>query len=1043
MKVYQGTAIALWLGMAISFQLAWGQATTATVSGAVTDSSGAMIPEAVIRILNVETGSSRSLKTDASGRYTAPDLPIGSYEISVEMTGFQKSVRQGIVLTVGRNAVVNLALQVGEVSQSVVVEGEAPLIESTSSTISAVVEEKKIRELPLNGRDFTELALLQPGVVFIPQSVATNSATKGFGARIAAGGARPFQNNYRLDGTDINDSGGTTPGSVAGYMLGVETVQEYSVTTNNYSAEFGRTPGVLLNAVTKSGTNNLHGSVYEFLRNSKMDARNFFDQGAPPAFKRNQFGFTIGGPVRKDRLFFFGGYEGLRERLGITVTGATPNAAIRQGTVSAIIKPVLDSYPLPNGRDLGGGIGEHNVVASQPTNEDNWVAKVDYHLSSSTSMFVRYNGDKADQNAPYPLGVFAQVTGSTKHYAALGVQKIFSPTLLNDFRYSYNRSTISQDDSTIGAFDAKRIVFVPGERAGTVNAGSGISTLGPSSTNPKNFANNTFQWIEKLIYTHGRHSMAIGADLERLQLNEITSSMSGGTYTFTSLQNLLAARPSTLEVQVPGSDTIRGTRTGIYGFYVQDDFRLRSDFTLNLGARYEFITAPTEVNGKVSTLRKQSDPQFTVGLPYFNNPSKKAIAPRVGFAWNVKGDGKTSVRGGFGLFYDQLLPFNYRTTMARTPPFYQAVSVTFLASNPPGFSSPINFAALGSSALPRLDTFPFHPNQPYMLQYNLSLQRQLTPSMVVSATYAGSHGVHLIHIAEGNQALPIVDPDGTYHFPVNAQGQPLGQRRFPQWGPTVTKPTEAESFYHSLLLSLQRRFSKGLQFQFSYAFSKSIDDGSNPVGTTDLNNESGLPPNPDANKAVDRGLSAMDQRHNFTFNLMAELPFRPSGKVANALAAGWQLSTVSRITTGTPFSVILGFDRAGALPRSGGGGQRPSLAPGASSNPVRPGNPDHYFDPSAFVLPPAGYFGNLGRNTLIGPGIINFDYSMIKNFRVTEGKSLQFRAELFNIFNHANFALPYQQLTVFSSSGRVPAAGRITDTNTKPRQIQFGLKFIF
>lgn len=737
--------LALLISIGISWQLASAQTITATVSGAVNDSTGAIIPDANVQIANVETALTRNLKTDAGGHYTATDLPIGNYRVSVEVPGFQKAVREGIVLTVGRNALVNFALTVGEVSQSIVVTGEAPLVESTSSTISSVVEERKIRQLPLNGRDFTELALLQPGVVFVPQSVATNSATKGYGVRIAAGGARPFQNNYLLDGTDINDAGGTTPGSVAGVMLGVETVQEYSVTTNNYSAEFGRSPGVLLNAVTKSGSNAFHGSLFEFLRNNKLDARKFFDQQTPP-FKRNQFGGTAGGPVIRDRLFFFGGYEGLRERLGITSVGQTPTAAARLGTIDPAVRPYVNLYPLPNGRDFGSGIGEYDVSVSQPTSEDNYVVKMDYHMSSKGSMFVRYNGDAASQNQPGYLGLFQQVTSSSKSFTTLGAQWIFSPALLNDFRFAFNRSHISQDDAGANGFDPSRLVLAPGRRAATINV-TGVSQLGPQNTNPKVFANNVFEWTDKVAYSLGRHSFAIGADLERIQLNETTDSMAGGTYTFTSPANLYAARPSTLEIQMPGSDTTRGIRTGIYGFYFQDNFRMRSNLTLNLGVRYEFITSPTESNQKLSTLRSLSDLQFTVGQPYFENPSMRALGPRIGFAWDVTGNGKSSVRGGFGIFYDQMVPFDYRTTIARTPPFYSQASV----SNPV-FNPPINFSAFGSEATPRLDVYPFHPNQPYMMQYNLSLQRQMAQSTVVSVTYAGSRGNHLIHIIQANQA---------------------------------------------------------------------------------------------------------------------------------------------------------------------------------------------------------------------------------------------------------------------------------------------------
>ncbi|MCZ6752846.1 MAG: TonB-dependent receptor [Acidobacteria bacterium] len=1046
----------LWLVVTIAItegQL-FAQATDARISGVVEDESGAVIPGATVVATNVETGLTRTASTDDRGNYVLRALPPGQYDVRAELTGFNTLIRSGLQLHSGGEVAINLVLQVGEITQSVVVTGEAPLVSTTTSDVGGLVNTDQINNLPLNGRDLTHLALMEAGVVLI--SNTRKDVGKGFGPVVSMGGARPDQTGYLLDGTDIKSiENFQAPQSVAGVTLGVDTVREFKVLVNNYSAEYGgRAAGGVISAVTKSGTNQLHGTAFEFHRNDNLDARNFFDPGeGPPEFKRNQFGFTAGGPVVRDQTFFFGSFEGVRERLAFTNIYRVPTQAARQGNlangktveVSEKIVPYLGLYPLPNG-EIFGDVGEYIAPFSQPTDESYFMAKVDHSFSDDHNIYARYTFDDSTRLGVESTGAqlpnFPQELASRSQYTTVEDTYILSPRVLNQLRLSYNRTAvISADIDAIGVDPS--LFFVPGVFGQFQLGGGFISNPGVNGKNPRTSFLNLFQFANTVSVTQGRHNLKFGASVSRFQFNTNSPSRFGGEWRFTSMKNLLLAKPNRLRISDPSSDTIRGFRQWMPGFFIQDDFRMTRRLTLNLGLRYEFITVPTEVNGKIANLRDIiNDTEVTVGDPFFKNPSLKLFVPRVGLAFDPTGSGKTVIRGGFGIFPDHLLPTYYRSAGTRQPPFFFQAQV----KNPKFPDALSNLKGSSSS----LETNQFEAEQPYLMQWNLGIQQQLLPNTMFSVHYIGSRSVHMQREHDDNQALPDVLSDGRLFFPDDGRG-----RRNPKFKKIHYYAQDGNSFYHGAQFRFRKSMSSGLQFQLSYSLSKSIDEGSVAFGATDYGYRGTISNVYD--RKAERGLSNFDIRHNFTVNYSYELPWGASlSGVGRALAHGWQVAGIVQLASGTPFPLRLAFDRARS--ESGDLTQKPDLLAGGNSNPVsgvtagcdgvpagqKLGGRDLYFDPCQFVLPEAGFFGNLGRNTIIGPGLANVDFSLMKNFGMGETRRLQFRTEFFNIFNHTNFASPPRgNLDIFDKSGRIQGAGRLTSTVTAPRQIQFGLKFIF
>jgi outer membrane receptor protein involved in Fe transport len=1031
----------------------WAQTGGASMQGTVTDSTGGVMPGVPVVVRNVGTGATHELVSDDAGRYRVPLLPPGDYEVHVSMPGFQAVAHRGIHLTVGQDAVVNVTLQPGTVATEVNVSADASSINLTSAALSGLVNDKQIRDLPLNGRSFQQLALLQPGVS--AAVAAGNDVVGGRTPKITINGARPEQNNFLLDGTDINNVYNKTPGSVGGVLLGVEAVEEFQVLTNAYSAEFGRSAGGVIQAVTRSGINQLHGSLFEFHRNSALDAKNFFDPSNKPipAFKRNQFGGALGGPIRQNKTFFFVTYEALIERLGVTGVASVPDANARQGVFvdpsqpSGIrtinLHPAIPAYlqtlfPLPNGRlilnDRGvpTGSAEYLFSLSQPTDEHFVQGRIDHRFSDRDTLFGRYTFDNGKVNRqPFnkPPIVFTKER-SRNQYFTLEHQHTFSTGLLNTARLAFARSVQEADNQrTINIPPA--LSWIPGEQFGYLTIGGLVFEMAGDFRLPRLDRLNNFQLSDTLFWSRGRHALRFGFQAQRLQFNQNTTSQRGGIVNFASLENFLQGRAISVDFAVPGLiDPVRGYRQSLFAFFVQDDVHVTQHLTLNMGLRYEFVTVPTEVNGKISNLRNITDSQLTIGDPWHKNPSLRNLAPRIGLAWDPFGNGKTSVRAGFGLFFDEILPKYYFFSGSLNPPFTTRSSIRM----PPFPNVLANFDP-NQRIIAQLQTVNFDLQTPYITQYNVSVQRALPGNMDVTVAYAGSRGNHLIRLGDANLAPDtIVNGVKTY--------QPQLGRRNPNFAGVWQRVTDAQSFYNSLQVGVIKRFSQGLGAQASYTFSRSVDDSSG-INSQDFDSVTQYVLDW-YDRTIDRGLSAFHAKHNLAFNWTYDLPFGHSlTGIAGAVLRGWQLNNITALRTGAPFTVRLGFNRSGNLNTTGFSmNERPNLKPGRSNNPIL-GDPSRYWDITAFELPPENQRGNLGRNTLIGPKLVSVDFSLAKSFPMGEGRALQFRTEVFNLPNHPNFAVPSGR-TAFTGPGTVaPDAGRITSTVTTSRQIQFGLKFTF
>lgn len=1030
--------------------LSTAQNLTATVFGVVSDANGALVSDAKIIVRNVQTNATRSGMSDGEGRFHIGDLAPGEYDVIAEHQGFRKELRTGIVLTVGRDAAVNFTLEVGAVTDQMIITGDAPLVNTTSSEISALVNERTIKELPLNGRDLFQLATLQIGVVNAG-TLTDEPLDAGTGAvKMSINGGRITYNNFLLDGATVNEVQNTTPGSVAGGFTGVDAVQEFQLLTNNYSAEFGGASGGIINIVSKSGGNQLHGTAFEFARNSVFDARNFFDLEDVPDFSRNQFGGSIGGPIKKDKTFFFGAYEGFRETLTKSQRFFVPTEAARKGilpsgpvVVADSVKPYLALYPLPNAGDIGGGLGAFIRGESGETNEDFFAIRIDHTLSSKDTLFGRYTFDNSNSTKPDHV-ISDSVLEGRNQYVGLGETHIFNAKLLNNLRASYARTKVFGDLVDVVQVP-QSLVWVPGQTVlGLFRDIGGLTPLSDRILVPRFLIQNNIQFNDQLTYTRGTHSMKMGFSELRTQLNAVSTDVPAGAYIFGSYANFLRGRTQIFAAPLANAnDPYRGIRTWATAAYFQDDWKVRRNVTLNLGLRYETITSPDEVNGKITNIRDiLHDTKPTVGHPFFKNNTLKDFGPRLGFAWDITGDGKTSLRGGYGIFYPLLLPYSYRFEMSGVDPFF-VIGLAFgsVFGAPETFPNSFSHVANVPGAIAET-VYDFDPATSYVHQWNLSVQRDLVRGLTATVAYVGSRGIHLPTNGNRNTAGNfIILPNGEKQFPVTGNNP----RRNPAFGPIRQQTHNGDSYYHGLQANLERRFANGLQFQAAYTFSKSIDTASDSLGYYTLDAVQ-LSQDP-SNQRGERGLSAFDVRHNFSLNAIYQLPYhgepgaQGGRRVSDWFLADWEVNTIITAHSGTPFNPTISFNNS----RDGNQDnvERPDWAPGFTAGSATTGDPQHFINEKAFVVAPVGQFGNVARDALIGPDLFTVDLSLLKSIPIKERAKLQFRAEAFNLFNRANFALP-GVVTVFSQGGVTPPNfGQITSTATTSRQLQFGIKFIF
>ena len=1014
----------------------WGQVTTARISGKVQDETGGVLPGVTVSVKSSETGLTRTAVTDPEGNYLVLNLQPGTYEVSAELEGFQTVVRTGITLAVGGEAAVQLVMQVGTISDRVVVTGEAPLL-STNPATAGVINESQMRDLPLNARDFVQLATLQAGAGAVVNIEKGNS--KGYGTKIAFAGARPYQTQILLDGGDVNGMQNfRTSASSSGSQLGVESVREFQVLVGNYGADVSGLGGGVINALTRSGTNEFHGSAYEFMRNDALDTRNFFDPDAPPDFSRNQFGVSLGGPIARNRSFFFVNYEGLRQTLGVSHAGGVPTAATRQGRlpgqtvqVNPEIVPFMNLWPLPNGREFSDGTAEYLWTSADPTREDYMVAKVDYNLTDSDALTARYTFSDSDATDSLDLPLFNATRPTRYQYADLEYRKIFSPTWFNTARFHLNRNEFKLGFSQLVDIPDSLLQF-PGRPFASFGV-PGLSDIGPDTGAPRIENMTLFEFANDLSHTMGKHDLKFGILAKLYQLFRDAPFRNGGSYTFDSLAAFVQGRPQRVQFGgFGGTDSVRNLRQSLFGLYAQDNVRVSDRLTLNLGVRWEFTTVPTEIDGKLSNLIDPSkDPQPVVGDPWYQNSSLRNIAPRFGMAWNPFGTARTSVRSGVGLYYDAYMLNYLGTATVRMPPFFQSGEL----NRPPHIMIAESLAVVPASQVQdNPQSVTYYPDSPYTLQYNVTVQQLVRQDLALTLAYVGSKGANLPYVEETNTALPSAIIDGRKFFAANLP------RRNPAYGGTHTTLTKASSYYHSLQVRLEKRFKERLRFDGSYTFAKSIDDSSAAAGITDFDfSGRGQAQDPE-NLRASRGLSAFDVRHSVVLTGTYLLPgVADQHRLASAMLNGWQISSIMMLASGSPFTISIAGDYARNRPRATGQ-TRPDLREGADNNPVL-GGPDRYYDVNAFVLQPRGFFGNLGRNTVIGPGLISWDVTAEKSFTIRGSARMILRVDGFNLLNRANFAQPVAQ--AFSASGPVGSAGRITRTVTSSRQIQLALKFVF
>jgi hypothetical protein len=1082
------------------------QVRTATISGTVADSSGAVLVGAKIEVKNLGTGITQSVITDTQGRYSIPDLPVGSYEVRASATGFQTVVRTGITLTVGSQPVADFTLPTGPTSETVTVIGEAAQVDTRTATVSSLVTPTQMRELPLNGRNFSALLTLAPGVQTVPQSPAGGGGSATFygqGTNYSISGSRPVGQSFLLDNTELqgffNHGAGS---SVTGNSLGVEAIEEFRVLTNTYSAEFGGT-GAVVNAVSRSGKNTLHGSAFEFLRNSVFDAKNYFDDPVAdiPSFRRNQFGGSLGGPIDKDKLFFFGAYEGLRQGQGQTGRQFVPSAGARQGILpcaalnntanctastpdrnfgvpnindpnpdKARIARILTLYPLPNASPAPGlpvgselidsqgrrtGIGLFTSVNSEVINEDYVLGRMDYTISGKDSLFGRYIIDSAYRRIPYPLSQIAlwpEVDNTKNQFFTIEERRIFSPKLVNSLRFNFART--NERGRTDGFRDELDIIG-GGRQNGAIfatGAQSGVTAIGASGTVPFVLVQNKFTVGDDLYLNAGSHSLKFGATVTRVQTNLSAPSYVGGNFTFGTLENFLNGTPLSMlgmEAPSPSFSTARYFREIDFFPYIQDEWKVTPRLTLNLGLRYAFAT--NAVAAGAAPLNVIINPLTATGFTQVDhvlakNPNVRNFDPRIGLAWDPFNDHKTSIRAGFGIFHEPVAPRTYAPAFYLAPPSGSTILVNLrlatgnpnlpplLLSNPYGIGLPPGsvFAA-NYTAFAGLDYTT--DTSPYVMQYNLTIQRELPGRFIASAGYVGSSGVHLFSIRDQN--LPRLTPGGA-GLPGSPTNPFSGTATNPNFGSLNNVAPSSHSTYHSLQASLNRQFSEGFVLGMSYTWSKCLDNGSVSSGLE----QGAFPITYELRPDYDRGLCSFDIPQTFSANGIYSLPFR-----GNKFVEGWQLSGILSAFGGRPINIQTGFTFPSRSGLGGIVGDRPNYSNAPGCNPDRVlGDPNRWFDPSCYVLQQPGTLGNVPRHSIRGPNFFNTDFAVLKNTKVSEKLDIQFRAEFFNATNHPNFQAP-NSYTLFTGTAANPApnpnVGRILATANSSRQIQFGLKFIF
>ncbi|MGA9885285.1 MAG: carboxypeptidase regulatory-like domain-containing protein [Candidatus Acidiferrales bacterium] len=1049
---------------------------SATLSGTVSDSTGEVVSGAAVTVKDVDRGVSRTTATDAAGHYGVFSLPVGVYEVRISKPGFSEEVRTGIQLAVGQDAVANVALKLGALNQQVTVNADAPLVSVNTSDVSGLVGEQQVKDLPLNGRSFDLLMMLNPGVInFTPEKTGGTGVSNSTTANnFSVSGNRPQQNLFLLNGIEYTGAAENNmqPGGTSGMLLGVDAVREFNVLRDNYGAEYGKHPGAQVLIITQSGSNELHGSAYEYVRNNALDAPDYFANGATPPFERNQFGASLGGPLQKDKTFLFGNYEGFRQSLNQTSAAFVPDDAARAAAVPSV-QPLLAlwSAPLPGAPDFtvpGQSYGIAEVFSSplQTIREDFGTTRLDHYFSSNDSLSAVYTiDDGGDVTATTADPYSTDFENLREQVFSLEETHVFSPSLLNVARFGYSRAGYYFTGiPTPGTPAAAVPGFLVGDPVGAVVVG-GSATSNPAAqlglaggNNGSNLhvARNLFTLEDRVTWTRGIHQFSFGVWLQPFQSNEMLALSQHGQATFASLQTFVQGNIGSFLFDP--TPTEMNWRSLFGAWYAQDVIRLTPRLTLSLGFREGFSTGWNEAHSRAANYVFvnnviQTDPRIANSI-FTTNNQKFLPQPRIGLAWSPFGD-KTVIRAGFGMYNDMQDALGYRTDQNApfNPTYSTPLTVSDLPINPAG-PYPGTPKILPAGIQPDMQS-------PTLLSYSLTLEREIDPNTAISIGYVGSHGYHEILSLDDNEPTPVICPaapcpvDYPVSFPAPLAGSPVppGSYYIPSGTPVANPALGAawawfsvgDSSYNAMQLNVTHRFSSGLSLRGVYTWAKNLDDG-DTLNPTTAANAPGLVSNP-FDLRSDWGPATYDVRNVGVINGTYELPIG-CGKpflsdltgFGNGIASGWTVNSIITVQSGLPFTPELSYN-----PSNNGDSKNP-VRPFKNPNftgPVILGTPGEWFNPAAFLAPPSGsgFYGNVGRDWLAGPGLATWDFSVEKNIPLHERFNLQFRAELFNLLNRANFNTP--NVVVFTPSGLSPTAGKISSTSTDPREVQFALKLLW
>jgi hypothetical protein len=1007
---------------------------TASIEGTVTDGSGAVISGAKVTVKNSAVGIERSATTDATGVFRFPSLPLGEYSIEASASGFQKQLVKSVLLEIGTHAVETLKLSVGNASEVIEVTSEAPMIETTTPTVGQTISQRTVQEIPLNGRHFVDLGLLIPGSVTPPQNGFLTAPLRGQGSfAFNTAGQREDTVNFMINGINLNDQ---VQNQIT-FQPSINTVSEFKADNSTYSAEFGRSSGAIVNIATRSGTNDYHGEVFEFIRNHDLDARNYFNPTTQKqsSFKRNQFGAAFGGPIIKDKTFFFLSYEGLRQRQGLTLNQQVLTTAQRAAVTNPTSLKLLDLIPAAN--DPTGTLFQGSAVA--PVDIDQGTADVSHALSNSDRLHGYYAFQRDLRIEPTLQGNnipgFGDTRSSHRQIMTINETHTFSPALLNDFRLGYNRINITfapnatQDPSTFGIQDGKSgEVGLPQTTIG----GLGLNFGGPSGF-PQGRGDTTVVIADSVNYLKGRHSFKFGTEVRRFYNNNFAADT--GTMGFLNVADFQTGRPNAFTVTLGNSPS--RIAMGALGLYAQDNFRLRPGLSLEFGLRWDWFMAPSEARGRFVNFLADTASLQQLQQPYRNNAQN--IQPRVGLAWDVFGSGKTVVRSGFGVLADQPIT-NLFTPLTSNFPLADPRAFVATGAKPKTTYATLLADAAVSGLSPTVVNPDFYNASVY--SYNLNVQQQAGTKTAIMIGYFGSQGRNLRTRINLNQFLTGTT---TRPFPNLSTSSPI--RPGATLGNISQNRSLGNSNYNALWLTVNARDFHGLSLNGSYTFSKSIDYTSQ--------NGQGIVIQDSTNPAGDRGLSDFDARHRIVANAIYDFPFK-----GNRLKEGWEVTTITQWQTGNPVNILA--NASGIAGLTGVASIRPDLIGPIQYVKTRlPNGNIQWFAPlvcnpvvggcapgNTFGIPAVSastyHFGDLGRNVVIGPGFTNVDFSLLKTTKITERFKTQFRAEIFDIFNHPNLGQPGRIAQVGST-----AFGVITNTrfpvgdSGSARQIQFALKLMF